>query len=186
MSEPEKSDTVYIGKLKQMTGGDKMTSRGLFKGTTQFKPQFKIILMCNDLPQLGGNDGGIWRRIEVLKFISKFTNNGKSVNENKHQYCADEQLSAKLEQWKLLFMIMLLKKYEEYDKTGTLPPKEVKEETKCYQNSNDVISNWVDDCLSECDDFTPFEILYDAWEDYCDDEGTSSKQRPDKKEVKAS
>ena len=184
MSEPEKTDTVYIGKLKQMTGGDKMTSRGLFKGTTQFKPQFKIVLMCNDLPQLGGNDGGIWRRIEVLKFISKFTNNGKSVNEDKHQYCADEQLSAKLEQWKLLFMIMLLKKYEEYDKTGTLPPKEVKEETKCYQNSNDIISNWVDDCLSECDDFTPFELLYDAWEDYCDDEGITSRQRPDKKEVK--
>ena len=185
MSEPEKSDTVYIGKLKQMTGGDKMTSRGLFKGTTQFKPQFKIVLMCNDLPQLGGNDGGIWRRIEVVKFISKFTNNEKSVHEDKHQYFADEQLSSKLEQWKLLFMIMLLKKYEEYDKTGTLPPKEVKEETKCYQNSNDIISNWADDCLSECDDFTPFDLLYDSWEDYCDDEGISSKQRPDKKEVKA-
>ena len=49
MSEPEKEDVIYVGKLKQMTGGDKMTSRGLFKSTTQFKPQFKIVLMCNDL-----------------------------------------------------------------------------------------------------------------------------------------
>uniref|UniRef100_A0A6C0L1X1 SF3 helicase domain-containing protein n=1 Tax=viral metagenome TaxID=1070528 RepID=A0A6C0L1X1_9ZZZZ len=185
MSEPEKTDTIYIGKLKQMTGGDKMTSRGLFKETTQFKPQFKIVLMCNDLPQLGGNDGGIWRRIEVVKFISKFTNNEKSIDPARNQYYADEQLSMKLEQWKLLFMIKLLEKYEEYDKTGTLPPKEVKEETKGYQNSNDLISNWVDDCLTECDGFTKFNELYDSWEDYCDDEGISSRQRPDKKEVKA-
>ena len=88
------------------------------------------------------------------------------------------------ENQKLLFMIKLLEKYEEYDKTGTLPPKEVKEETKGYQNSNDLISNWVDDCLTECDGFTKFNELYDSWEDYCDDEGISSRQRPDKKEVK--
>ena len=69
MSEPERTDLIYVGKLKQMTGGDKMTTRALFKGTTQFKPQFKIVLMCNDLPQLGGNDGGIWRRIEVVNIL---------------------------------------------------------------------------------------------------------------------
>ena len=45
---PLKTDLIYVGKLKQMTGGDKMTTRALFKGTTQFKPQFKIV-MCNDL-----------------------------------------------------------------------------------------------------------------------------------------
>ena len=102
MSEPEKSDIIYVGKLKQMTGGDKMTTRALFKGTTQFKPQFKIVLMCNDLPQLGGNDGGIWRRIEVVKYLAKFTDNAKSVNHDRYQYLADNQLTAKLEQWKHL------------------------------------------------------------------------------------
>ena len=42
MSEPERTDTIYVGKLKLMSGGDKMTTRGLYKETTQFKPQFKI------------------------------------------------------------------------------------------------------------------------------------------------
>ena len=70
---PDKTDTIYVGKLKLMTGGDKMTTRGLYKNDANSKPQFKIILMCNDLPKLGGNDGGIWRRIEVVEYISKFT-----------------------------------------------------------------------------------------------------------------
>ena len=100
MSEPEKTDQIYVGKLKQMTGGDKMTSRGLFKETTQFKPQFKMVLMCNDLPKLAGNDGGIWRRIEVVKYIAKFTDNPQPSPANPHQFLADEQLSSKLDEWK--------------------------------------------------------------------------------------
>ena len=89
MSEPEKQDVIYGGKLKLMTGGDKMTSRGLFKGTEEFKPQFKIILMCNDLPKLSGNDGGIWRRLEVVQYISKFTDDPKPSPANPYQYLAD-------------------------------------------------------------------------------------------------
>ena len=185
MSEPEKTDLIYVGKLKQMTGGDKMTSRALFKGTTQFKPQFKIVLMCNDLPQLGGNDGGIWRRIEVVKYLAKFTDNERSVNHERYQYLADNQLTAKLEQWKLVFIIKLLQKYIDYDKEGTCPPEEVKDETKQYKTSNDVIANWVDDRIVECEEFSTFDELYDDWESYCDNEGIHQKQRPEKKEIKA-
>ena len=184
MSEPEKTDIIYIGKLKQMTGGDKMTTRALFKGTTQFKPQFKIILMCNDLPKLGGNDGGIWRRIEVVKYLAKFTDNENHVDHRRYQYLADNQLTSKLEQWKMVFVLKLLEKYNIYDKEGTCPPKEVKEETKLYQSSNDLIANWVDDCLEESDEFCSFDELYGDWDTYCDEVGVPSKQRPEKKEIK--
>ncbi len=184
MSEPEKTDQIFVGKLKQMTGGDKMTSRGLFKETTQFKPQFKMALMCNDLPKLAGNDGGIWRRIEVVKYISKFTDNPKPCPAEPHQYLADPQLSAKLEQWKLLFMVLLLDKYVIYDKEGTQPPEEVREMTKLYRTSNDIIANWIADDIVESDKFYSFEELYDSWERWCDDEGYNSKQRPEKKEIK--
>ena len=184
MSEPEKQDVIYGGKLKLMTGGDKMTSRGLFKGTEEFKPQFKIILMCNDLPKLSGNDGGIWRRLEVVQYISKFTDDPKPSPANPYQYLADEQLEKKLETWKLFFMIKLLQTYKLYDKEGTKPPPEVKNQTKAYRTANDIIANWVDDDLEECDDFASFEELFDAWERWCDDEGYREKQRPEKKEIK--
>ena len=186
MSEPEKNDVIYAGKLKLMTGGDKMTSRALYKGTTQFDPQFKIILMCNDLPKLGGNDGGLWRRIEVVEYISKFTDNPRPCPANPYQYEADEQLKKKLENWKIVFMVKLLEKYVVYDKEGTKAPKEVKDKTKAYRASNDIISNWIDEDLMECEEFSTFNELYDSFERWCDDEGYPSKagQRPQKKEVK--
>ena len=184
MSEPEKTDTIYVGKLKLMSGGDKMTTRGLYKETTQFKPQFKIILMCNELPKLGGNDGGIWRRIEVVEYISKFTDEPRPSQANPHQYKADEQLTKKLEQWNVLFMIMLLDKYRMYNKEGTKPPKEVKDQTRAYRTSNDIIANWMDADIIEDAGFCNFDELYDAWERWCDEEGYHPKQRPEKKEVK--
>jgi P4 family phage/plasmid primase-like protien len=186
MSEPEKTDTIYVGKLKLMSGGDKMTTRGLYKETTQFKPQFKIILMCNELPKLGGNDGGIWRRIEVVEYISKFTDEPRPSPANPYQYKADEQLTKKLEQWNVIFIIKLLDKYRKYNKEGTKPPKQVKDQTKAYRTSNDIIANWIDADLIEDDGFWSFEDLYDAWERWCDDEGYNAKQRPDVKEVKDS
>lgn len=185
MSEPEKTDTIYVGKLKLMTGGDKMTTRGLYKETTQFKPQFKIILMCNELPKLGGNDGGIWRRIEVVEYISKFTDEPRPSPADPYQYKADEQLSKKLELWNTLFVIKLLEKYRKYNIEGTKPPKEVKEKTKAYRTSNDIIANWMNDDIVETDEFYSFDDLYDSWERWCDEEGYHSKQRPDKREVKA-
>jgi P4 family phage/plasmid primase-like protien len=184
MSEPERCDTIYVGKLKLMSGGDKMTTRGLYKETSQFKPQFKIILMCNELPKLGGNDGGIWRRIEVVEYISKFTDDPRPSPANPHQYIADEQLTKKLELWNVLFVVKLLDKYRIYNKEGTKPPKEVKDKTKSYKTCNDVIANWVDADLVECEGFNTFDELYDAWERWCDDEGYPPKQRPEKKEVK--
>ena len=99
MAEPEKDDQIYVGKLKQISGGDKLTSRGLFKNTSEFKPQFKLTLMCNDLPKLAGNDGGVARRIEVVDFISKFVAEPKPHALNPHQYLADLQLSDKLKKW---------------------------------------------------------------------------------------
>ena len=186
MSEPEKTDTIYVGKLKLMSGGDKMTTRGLFKETTQFRPQFKIILMCNELPKLGGNDGGIWRRIEVVEYISKFTDDPRPSPADPYQYKADEQLSKKLELWNTLFVIKLLGKYRKYNLEGTKPPKEVKDKTKAYRTSNDIIANWMNDNIIETDEFYSFDDLYDSWERWCDEEGYHPKQRPDKKEIKNS
>jgi phage/plasmid-associated DNA primase len=79
---------------------------------------------------------------------------------------------------------MLLEKYRMYDKEGTKPPKEVKDQTRAYRTSNDIIANWMDADIIEDAGFCNFDELYDAWERWCDEEGYHPKQRPEKKEVK--
>ena len=188
-SEPEEHDKIYVGKLKQITGGDKLTSRGLFKETTEFKPQFKIILMCNELPKLQNQDGGTWRRIEVVNFISKFSDNPKPTEENPNQFVADIDLSNKLDNWKLMFMLTLLSKYRDYTNLGTSPPEEVKNGTKQYKQDSDIITNWFNSDIEECDLIdgvapTSMDTLYECFKEWCNSEGIDKKDHPPKKKIK--
>jgi len=185
MSEPERDDYIYVGKLKQITGGDTMTSRGLFKDTTEFKPQFKLMLMCNELPKLAGNDGGVHRRIEVVDFISKFTDCPSPSVNNPHQYKADLELGTKLKKWNILFMIKLLDYYKLYDKEGTNAPSSVTEATKVYITENDTIQKWIAEDLVESDSVSPFDDLMENLKVWCDGDGIDFK-KISKLEVKKS
>lgn len=54
--------------VKQITGGDIVTARYLFREFFEFKPQFKVFLACNHVPKITGTDEGIWRRVFLTPF----------------------------------------------------------------------------------------------------------------------
>jgi putative DNA primase/helicase len=56
------------GLVKQVTGGDTVSARFLFKEYFQFKPQFKIVFVANDAPVFDAVDSGMVRRIRVIPF----------------------------------------------------------------------------------------------------------------------
>ena len=60
----------------------------------------------------------------------------------------------------------------------------MKEKTKAYRASNDIIANWINEDLIECESFSPFEELYDSFKRWYDDEGYPIKQQLPQKEVK--
>jgi hypothetical protein len=104
---------------------------------------FKIVLCCNDLPKVPPDDEGTWRRLRVVKFISKFTSNPKKENE----YPIDPFLADNFERWKEPFMYMLLQYYETYRTEGLKEPPEVLQATKDYQKMADVYVDFLDDMI---------------------------------------
>ena len=69
----DKFDEINTGQMKELTGGDLITTRALFKDQMQFKPQFKMLLTCNILPDIKSSDRGTWRRVRAVEFTSVFT-----------------------------------------------------------------------------------------------------------------
>lgn len=145
IQETEQDDIINVGRMKELSGGDKIYARGLFKDPIQFKPQFKMILLCNELPKINADDNGTWRRIRVVKFISKFVDNPKE----EHEYPIDPLLSEKIYKWKEGFMYILLQKYKKYKKYGLKEPEEVLEETRGYQLESDIYSDFISSSIAE-------------------------------------
>lgn len=146
--EPNENEKINTGRLKEYTGGDKIEGRGLYKDNIEFKPQFKLAVLTNYLPEVPPNDQGIWRRFEVIEFKSKFKDNPSETE--KYEFPIDRHLSEKMENWKELFMGLLIDKYyKSYRKHGIIVPDEIIKHTKNYQKECDKYSLFVADVLVE-------------------------------------
>ena len=145
MQEPSKGDKINEGILKEITGGDPLQGRALFKDSITFIPQFKLVVCTNTLMDVGSNDEGTWRRICVCEFKSKFTpkENFKS-NVDYQQYELDKKLGHKFPDWAPIFISMLIDIAYKTDGLVELPDC-VKACSSRYKNSQDFYSEFIAD-----------------------------------------
>lgn len=141
MQEPEANDQIQAGVLKSLTGGDRVSTRELNSTQVTFKPNFKMFLCCNRLPNMSGYDGGVARRIKITEFTSKFVHDPKDYTE----FRIDRELKNKLEMYKPVFMSILLDHYIIYKNDGIKAPESVLEVTKKYENDNNNMKVFVED-----------------------------------------
>jgi len=66
--EVEEGKQLAEGMVKELTGGDDVTARFLYKEHFTFKPAFKLWLIANHKPRVRDDDEAIWRRIRVIPF----------------------------------------------------------------------------------------------------------------------
>ena len=142
--EADKGEKLNVGMMKEFTGGDKILVRDLFKGSNEmieFKPQMKYFLTCNELPDVPSGDDGTWRRLRVIDFSSKFTDNPTKPNEFK----IDNTLKNKIEPWGATFISYLIHIYNtEYKLLSYLvDPDEVMASTNQYKMENDFYTEYV-------------------------------------------
>ncbi len=67
-SEIERGARIAESRLKLMTGGDRLMARHMRQDFWNFEPTFKIMMTGNQLPNLGGVDEAIRRRIHIVPF----------------------------------------------------------------------------------------------------------------------
>ena len=165
MQEPEEQDKINVGLMKELSGGDKIEARGLYKEPFIFKPQFKLLLTCNELPNIPSSDGGTWRRLRVLPFNSKFVDDPKEKNEFKK----DPYFIEKVQSLKPEFMSILLHYYKDYAKNGLKEPYEVLKYTREYEKESDIYSEFIEEHIIEVDannEKTSNKELYSIFKDW--------------------
>tara|TARA_B100000902_G_scaffold395060_3_gene452794 strand:+ start:2718 stop:5573 length:2856 start_codon:yes stop_codon:yes gene_type:complete len=147
MQEPSKGDKINEGIMKEITGGDPLVGRALFKDSVTFIPQFKLVVCTNVLFEIKTNDDGTWRRIRVCDFMSKFNDNPYE-NEDKfpktnfpYQFKIDRELDKKFDLWATVFASILVDLAFKYEGRVKDVPIVTSISDK-YRNSQDYLSEF--------------------------------------------
>ena len=143
LSEPNENDKINIGYMKELSGNDRILTRGLYKDPYEFKPQFKMILACNELPEIPSQDGGVWRRLRVVEFTSRFCENPDPEKSN--EFMMDLELSEKFETYSEYFLSMLIERHKHINPNKLFEPREVINATQKYKDNNDIIGQYVNE-----------------------------------------
>ena len=147
MQEPSKTDVINEGMMKQLTSGkDPIQGRAPYMPQTiSFIPQFKLVVTCNTLMGVKANDHGTWRRIRAVPFKSLFTDNPIQGDKDKpYQYKLDKYIDEKFDEWKEVFLAMLVKVM--YETNGVATDCDiVMAKSNEYRQSQDYISEFIRD-----------------------------------------
>ena len=121
-SEPENNEKINTGFTKLLTGRDKIKTRyNHGNEMIEFEVNFKIILLCNKVPEADHDDKAYRRRLKCIEFPTTFVDNPVNENEKKINY------NLNIDEFKQYFILILIKYFNNYEENG-LPNNEHIEE----------------------------------------------------------
>jgi phage/plasmid-associated DNA primase len=110
VQEPDEQAPLNTSIIKRLTS-DTPTVRG------------KINMACNSLPPITNIDSGMFRRLCVIPFESRFVESGRpDINPEHNVYAMDRELDEKLSRWSYSFLSRLVWVYENEYRTHGLSP----------------------------------------------------------------
>jgi P4 family phage/plasmid primase-like protien len=145
VSEPDTNNgsKMQTNKIKLMSGTDRIPCRFLRENPIKYIPQFSLIFLVNDFPELSSIDGGILRRpvITEFPFLFRKKEDIPDFGTNPDVKEIDMNLGGKCEVLKLFFFKLFV---ENYDKEYAII-EDVKKSTEEYKKIVDPIGYWIKD-----------------------------------------
>src|ERR1039458_9854645 len=133
-NEVEDGSLLAESLVKQITGGDTVTARYLFKEFFEYRPEFKLIIAGNHKPIIKSTDNGIWRRTVMVDF---------PVSIPKEEQ--DPDLPNKLEAELSGILNWAIEGCLEWQRTGLSIPESVTKDIAEYREEMDWLGQWIAD-----------------------------------------
>jgi putative DNA primase/helicase len=143
--------------VKQLTGGDLVTARFLYKEYFEFQPQFKLIIAANHKPDIRGVDHGIWRRIVLIPFDVTIPSDE-----------IDKDLPSKLRNELPGILAWAVRGCLEWLSRGLAIPESIAAATSEYRHEMDILANFQEDrCTIGPSQKVPLGDLFEAFREWC-------------------
>jgi putative DNA primase/helicase len=122
-------------RVKAIVGGDRTTTRDLYRSSFDFSPVCKLWISTNHAPQIRGNDEGMWRRVCMVPF-----------DETIAYEEMDRDLPRKLRAELPGILAWAVRGCIEWQRDGLLEPDVVRIRTSEYRSDQDVLGQFIDEC----------------------------------------
>lgn len=157
-SETEEGRAWAEAKLKNLTGGEKLTARFMRQDFFVFKPQFTLIFTGNHKPQIRNLDRAMRRRIHLIPF----TVVPKVI---------DGELDEKLRAEYPGILAWMLRGTAKWRAEGLKLPPKLAEATEEYFTEEDAVQQWITEECVETDEPIESTELYHSWERWANERG---------------
>ncbi|HDZ20866.1 hypothetical protein LCGC14_1143090 [marine sediment metagenome] len=161
ITEAEENARLNEGLVKQITGGDTVKARFLYRELFEFQPEVKIWFATNHRPTIRGVDRAIWDRIRLIPFVVR-------IEDPLPRREVDAMFKVELAgilRWAVLGAV-------QWFKDGLQEPDEVIQATEQYRTDSDILGMFLDDCCAlSCDWTTNSRDVFLAYLFWCENEG---------------
>jgi P4 family phage/plasmid primase-like protien len=165
-AEPEKNKKLNNSFIKQLTGGDTISTRQLYGEQIEFVPRFTPILQANVFNAEDCEDDSFKRRVVFCKFSTKFTSDPtlkfhRKINTNLKQRKFKERIRGS-------FMNILIKRWQKLHNNDFKNdmPKTMLENRQEFIEDSDIVKTFLNDNVEQTDDKQNCILLSDLYEDF--------------------
>ena len=139
-SEPESSIPLKCGNIKRWTGGDRFYARKNREDGGSVEASFKMVFVCNIIPQIEGADPAVVDRFRYLPFLSRYCEDAPETEEEQYaqrRFPIDYLFEEKLAKFRRPMAWIMYQYFSRYRKEGLKSPTIVKEYTAKHWQDTD-------------------------------------------------
>ncbi len=160
--ETEQGKRWAESKLKNLTGGDKISARFMRQDFFEFFPQFKLFVAGNHKPAIRNIDEAMKRRLHLIPFTITVPPERR-----------DKNLQQKLLAERDGILAWAVQGCLDWQRRGRLaPPHRVVEATEEYFEAEDALGRWLDErCVREANAKSLTAELFNDWKQWAEAAG---------------
>jgi len=157
-SEGEDNQVLAAASIKELTGGNEINAKVLFKDVFHYKPKYKLTLSTNHRPQVRDNSSALWARMMVLPFPNSFV--GREDFDLKRRLREDEAEGVLA--WVVRGSVDWFA-----NKLGTT--ETITAETAAYRATTDTLGGFLKECTDITDDApeVQYKRVYGRYRGWC-------------------
>lgn len=162
-SETEEGSRLNEKVIKDLTGGDTVRCRRLYKEGFDFNPQVTLWIYGNHSPAIRGTDDGIWRRVRKIPFEVRFAEGDPR---------RDHMLGSKLKSEMPGILNWLIEGCLLWQRKGLTAPPVVRQAVQEYRQEEDELADFIEaETEADLHAATPHSEIYMAYSTWCGENG---------------